>query len=555
MRKLAGILVVLSLVSAGCQTKEPPADAQSAVKSTRYEDLLALWRQFRDFQKPNAVEGVPDYTPRAMSAQRLRAGEFLKRLAAIEPSGWPIDRQVDYHIVRAELNGFDFDHRVLRPWSKDPCFYAVLETSEPDVPAREGPQIFGALCLSDFSFPLNKEQLSIFAGKLRAIPGILAQAKSNLTEISNDQRLLGIRQKRDEIADLDRLAQRLKPLHPDLTPIIAEATKAVEGFREWLENQTALPKTPSGIGVAAFDWTMKNIHYVPYTWAQQLELVQRELERSLAYLKLEEQRNRDLPPLEPSKTLEEQQRRVAEGNAYFFKFLREHDIFTVPEYMRLNAEVRSFIPPERRDFFSQVDYRDVLPLHCHSIHWLEKQREKFNTHPLRGVPLLYNIWDSRAEGLATGFEEFMMGAGLFDKNPRSRELVYIMLAFRCIRALCDLRLHSNEWTVEDAVKFAVEATPFGWTKPESATIWGDLAIYLNQPGYGTSYVVGKNQFEKLLADVAKQKGGAFSVKTFLDDYFARGIIPASLIRWEMTGSDDEIKILLSENGRKPHKGF
>jgi len=553
MRKLAGILVVLSLISAGFMTKEPPADAQSAAKSTRYEDVLALWRQFRDFQKPNVVEGVPDYSPKAMSAQKLQAGELLKRLAAIDPAGWPVDRQVDYHIVRAEFNGFDFDHRVLRPWSKDPCFYAVIETSEPDVPAREGPQIFGTLCLSDFSFPLDKEQHFIFAGKLRAIPGILAQAKSNLTEVSNDQKLLGIRQKRDEGAGLDRLGERLKGQHPDLVPLIVEAKKAVSNFREWLENQTGLPKTPSGIGIAEYDWTMENIHYVPYTWAQQLELVQRELERSLAYLKLEEQRNRDLPPLEPSRTLEEQQRRLAEGNAYFFKFLRERDIFTVPEYMHLSTEVRSFVPPERRDFFSQVDYRDVLSLRCHSIHWLEKQREKFNTHPLRSVPLLYNIWDSRAEGLATGFEEFMMGAGLFDRNPRSRELVYIMLAFRSIRALCDLRLHSNEWTVEDAVKFAVETTPFGWAKPDGATIWGDMAIYLNQPGYGTSYVVGKNQFEKLLADVARQKGGAFRVKAFLDDYFTRGIIPASLIRWEMTGLDDEMKILLSEDRRETPK--
>jgi hypothetical protein len=274
-----------------------------------------------------------------------------------------------------------------------------------------------------------------------------------------------------------------------------------------------------------------------------VDLVERELERSLAYLKLEEQRNRRLPPLEPSRTLEEQRLRLSEGNVYFFKFLRERGIFTVSAYMRLNIEVGSFVPPDKRDFFSQVDYRDVLPLRCHSIHWLEKQREKYNTHPLRCVPLLYNIWDSRAEGLATGFEEFMMGAGLFDKNPRGRELVYVMLAFRAIRALCDLRLHSSEWTVEDAVKFAVETTPYGWTKADGATIWGDMTIYLNQPGYGTSYVVGKNQFERLLADAARRAGSAFSLKAFMDDYFSRGIIPASLIRWEMTGQDDEIRAL------------
>jgi len=490
MRKLTIIMLVLSFVLAGCGAKEPPAGTQGAVKSASYDDLLALWRQFRDAQKPKVVDGVPDYTVPAMAFQKPLAKEFLARLAAIDPAGWPVERQVDYHIARAEMNGFDFEHRVMRPWAKDACFYAVIEASEPDVPAREAPQIFGALCLSDFSFPLTKDQYVVFAEKLKAIPAILAQAKTNLTELTYNQRQLGIRQKRDEAADFVRLAARLESQHSDLLPLIAAAKKSTDEFRAWLEGLTGLPKKPSGIGVAEFDWYMKNVHLVPYTWAQQVDLVERELERALAYLELEKQRNQGLPPLEPSRTLEEQGRRLAEGNAYFFKFLRERNIFSVPDYMRLDTEVSGFVPPDRRDFFSQVDYRDVLPLRCHSIHWLEKQREKFNKHPLRSVPLLYNIWDSRAEGLATGFEEFMMGAGLFDKNPRGRELVYVMLAFRAIRALCDLRLHSNEWTVEDAVKFAVETTPYGWAKADGATLWGDMTIYLNQPGYGTSYVVG-----------------------------------------------------------------
>jgi uncharacterized protein (DUF885 family) len=123
-----------------------------------------------------------------------------------------------------------------------------------------------------------------------------------------------------------------------------------------------------------------------------------------------------------------------------------------------------------------------------------------------------------------------------------------MLAFRAIRAMCDLRLHSNEWTVEDAIKFAAAATPYGWAKADGATLWGDMTIYLNQPGYGTSYVVGKNQFERLLADAARRAGGAFNLKAFMDDYFSRGIIPASLIRWEMTGLDDEFRALVNTSG-------
>jgi hypothetical protein len=46
-----------------------------------------------------------------------------------------------------------------------------------------------------------------------------------------------------------------------------------------------------------------------------------------------------------------------------------------------------------------------------------------------------------------------------------------------------------------------------------------------------------------MADKAIQLGDNFQLKDFFDDYFSRGVIPASLVRWEMTGHDDAIKKL------------
>jgi hypothetical protein len=516
-------------------------DSSDPAAGGSYEDLLALWKEFREFQKPRVTGGVPDYTAAAVAAQKSGIPGFRDRLAAIAPDGWPVERRVDYEIVRAEMNGLDFDHRVLRPWSRIPGFYAVIQTSEPDVPLREGPEIHGVLDL----WKLDESGRSVLREKLAAIPAVLAQAKKNLVEDTADLWLLGIRQKRGESLDLERLGRRLGPTDPGLVPLVDAAKAAVDDFRAWLEEGWKTKKGPSGIGVAAYDWYQKNVHLVPYTWAGQLAIAERELERALAYLELEKKRNAGLPPLRPAADLAELQARQKAAVARFFDFLRRRQVFTVPDYMRLDDAAGPFVPAERRDYFTQVIYRDPLPLVCHSVHWLEKQRETRNSHPVRGKALLYNIWDSRAEGFATAFEEMMLGAGLFDHDPRARELVLNLLAFRAVRAIADLRLHSGEWTAEEAVRYAVGTTPEGWVLADGDTIWGDLAIYLGQPGYGTSYVTGKVQVEKLLADRAALKGGSFDLGAFLDDFFTRGLIPQSLIRWEMTGLDDEMKRLLS----------
>ncbi len=546
---LAGCLFVFST---GCGSGPAPGGIVPAGggvapdrfdASRNFDALLALWKDFREFQRPKVADGVPDYTATAMAAQKARIGEFQDRLAAIDPKSWPVARRVTYEVIRAEINGLEFDHRVLRPWSRMPGFYAVIQTAESDVPLREGPEIHGVLNLWQFTFPLDRAGLAAVREKLAAIPAILAQARTNLVEDAADLWLLGIRRKRRESADLEDLGKRIGAAHPELVPFVERAKLAVDEFRGWLEGRHKAMKGPSGIGIADFDWYQKNVHLVPYTWAEQLRIAERELERALAYLELEKVRNASLPPLRPARDMAELQCRQRDAVAYFFDFLRRREIFTVPEYMTLDDQVRSFAPPERRDYFTQVNYLDPLPLICHSIHWLEKQREKRNADPVRGTLLLYNIWDSRAEGFATAFEEMMLGAGLFDQNPRARELVLNLLAFRAIRAIADLRLHSREWTVADAIEYAVKTTPNGWVLPDGATIWGDMSIYLSQPGYGTSYVVGKVQVEKLLADYSRVKGYDAGLKAFLDDFFARGIIPQSLIRWEMTGLDDEMKEL------------
>ena len=100
----------VALILAACASA-PTAPVPK--KTARYQDLVALFADWRAFQKPPIADGVPDYSPPAMAAQHRGLERYRVRLAEIDASGWPLTQQVDYHLLRAEMNGFEFDHRVL----------------------------------------------------------------------------------------------------------------------------------------------------------------------------------------------------------------------------------------------------------------------------------------------------------------------------------------------------------------------------------------------------------------------------------------------------------
>src|SRR5262245_59086399 len=74
----------------------PSVTAMSQQKT--FADLTKLFAEWRAFQRPALIGGVPDYSARAMSAQHRELPAFRRRLADIDKSGWPISQQVDWYI-------------------------------------------------------------------------------------------------------------------------------------------------------------------------------------------------------------------------------------------------------------------------------------------------------------------------------------------------------------------------------------------------------------------------------------------------------------------------
>jgi hypothetical protein len=547
-RSIVRVAALTLIVLAACAKPGSPA------RGTKHDDLVALFKEWRTFQQPKLVTGVPDYSARAMAAQRAELPAWQARLKAIDTTGWSTADQVDWHLVRAEMNGLDFDHRVMQPWARNPAFYVTVFSEQSDQPAREGPFALGAIELWQYRWPLDAAESTDLAAKLRSVPPLLAQAKTNLTGTAKDLWTYGALDLRAQATELKELRERVgaaAAAGAGAAPgaAIDAAPTATDSLVTWLDSQASTKTTASGIGIANYDWYLKNVQLVPWTWHDEVTLMQRELSRGHAFLRLEEGRNAKLPPAIPVASAEEHSRTFNAAVTAYMAFLKGHDLMPIADYLEpaLRAHIGNFNPAVPRAFFTEVDYRDPMVMRTHGFHWFDLARMSAEPHPspIRRGPLLYNMFITRTEGHATGWEEMMLQAGMFDARPRSRELIYILLAQRAARALGDLKMHANELTLDEAATFAAANTPKGWLRLDGPLVRFEQHLYLQQPTYGPSYINGKILIEGILAARRRQLGDAFTMHEFMDEFLQAGLIPASLIHWQLAGMTPEIARMLA----------
>jgi hypothetical protein len=451
----------------------------------------------------------------------------------------------------------EYHLRVLQPFARDPAYYASIITAESDTPSREGPVIHGAIKLYDYPIwprtlldtarALTSQQSAELAVRLRTIPPLLQAARRNLASANaRDLWIGGVRAVEEQSEALQRLGDKAGAADAGLATAIAEARTATDAFASWLRDEAPKKTGPSGIGKENYTWYLRNVLLVPLSWEEELTILRRELARAHTALRLEENRNRDLPSLPVANTPDEYHALQERAIARYLKWVADNRILTMEPWMEraMRERTASFVPEADRTFFAQTIHRDPIPLWTHLVHWWDNMRMRVSPHasPIRRTPLLYNVWMSRAEGMATAFEEWMMHAGLYDESPRSREIVWIMLITRAARGLGNLYAHANELNMEQAGDIHVNWTPRGWMRRDPL-LGFEQHLYLRQPGYGASYITGGRLMEETIAQRARQLGDEFSIQRVMDEINAAGMIPASLIYWQVTGDDRMIREL------------
>jgi hypothetical protein len=473
---------------------------------------------------------------RAQSITDVQAG-----LASLDATNWSVSGKVDYLLVWAKANGMEFEHRVTRPWQRDPILYLDQ--------VRRVPYI---------DLPLTGEAASRWRESLEAVPELLRQAEANLDDASGELAGLamfhldnfdGVGQGqpyRDEppggtIAWFADLCERVGESQSQDAPACEAALEAVVGYRDWLVAERPGMRSSAGIGSDNLEWYFRNVRLLPYGVTDIVLLGEREFHRYRAAYEIVRNRNARLPELELTRSAEQHEARTREAERQTLALIREQELLTLPDDLPDAFDSDTFWSPRAltdRHFWEELQFRNALNNHIHA----SVPGHRFDGLLARAVenPIRRGYGDSsRAEGWATYIEEMFVLAGLTRDVPRADELFYAALMKRASRIYAEASMHAGNFSLDEANRYMIDFVPY----MEEDLGRYDLEGYLRRPGSGSGYMIGKIQLEKMLSEEALELGDEFKLGAFHDEVLSRGMIPLTLIRWEMTGADDEVRTL------------
>ena len=527
---------VTTALAQSVSPSEVPVDRRSDAGWSQLEQVDTA---LIDLARPVDENGIPHWSPQTVAARVKAIEEQRRRLEAIDPSQWSVGGKVDYLLVRARQHGLEFEHRVLRPWARDPIFWLGQVESVPYV-----------------EVPLAGDEAESWRARLRAVPAIFEQAQGLLTGASGEladlavfhlERFDGVGQGqpyRDEppegmIGWFADLCGRVEKKQFEDLAACRRAEAAVIEYRNWLRANRKQMQPSAGIGIDELSRYLHDVRLLPYEVEEVVILGEREFHRYRATWEIVRNRNRILPELELTRSREQHEQRTRDGERRIRQLVAEQQLLTIPDDIPADFETDVFWSPralDDRHFWEELQFRDTLDNHIHASipgHRFDGLMSQRVENPIRR-----RYRDStRAEGWATYLEEMLVLAGITADRPRAAELFYVALMKRASRIYAETMMHAGRFSLEDANRYMMDYVPF----MEEDLGRYDLEGYLRRPGLGSGYILGKIQLEQLLSERSLQMGDTFNLGAFHDDLLSRGMIPLTLLRWEMTGYDDQVR--------------
>jgi uncharacterized protein (DUF885 family) len=492
-----------------------------------------------------------DYSPAKIDERAKHTRALLDKVRALKIDNWSKDDQIDALLFRSQLEGVDFNTRVLK-----------FERTNPQTYTGECVGAIFGLLKKDYDTP-RKRALAATA-RLNAMPALLKQGLTNLQNPVKLYAQLAIESARA----VDPLFnQSLAALDVDLAPneheefakARAAATAAMHSFADELEKR--LPKMVdfAPMGEANYNYYLKHVLLLPLN-ANEVETIgraelarYRALEALLPDPKLADPdpaRSKNIPPDQES-FLKAYESREAEMIA----FLKDRHLVTIPDYLgpfQIKQLPEAFKPTSPGGFMNPPGLYDKDPGGFFFIPTYNPQSKNFyiraaieDPRPIlghEGIPghfmqiSIANHLPNEirrqhgdgvfVEGWALYGEEMLSRTGLYPDNSPAQGQVLHLSRYRAARIGVDVNLHTGRWTYDEAVKYFMEA---GGLDEEAAR--GEAAGAASSPHQKISYIIGKWQIMNLLGRYKDRQGDNFNLGQFHDDLIKNGSLPVSIVEW------------------------
>jgi uncharacterized protein (DUF885 family) len=502
--------------------------------------------------------------------------EYLSALSKIDRDSLSRANQVDYELLRADLEYRKWSLLTLQEWAWNPLYYVN----------GSGNAIY-SLVARDFA-PLD-ERLGNVASRLEQFPRYLAQARQSLQpkRVPKVHAETAVAQNLGVLSIINNMIiPQMDELSPDvrarLEAAIETAKDALADHQTWLE-EDLLPRATGDfrIGAELFDQKLAFVLDSPLSRREVVARAEAEYEsvRNQMYEVAKEVYAADHPfttfPDQPDEAYKQVIVRAALEKAYAqlpprdgivdvarqqlqqaTDFVIEHnlvtmpedpvDIIIMPEFQR-GVAVAYLDAPGPLDVGQQAFYA-VAPL---PSDWTEDQVRSFlreyNLYSIQdltmheGVPGHYlqlahsNRYPSTLrgilgsgpmiEGWAVYAERMMVDAGYQDYDPLQR-LIMLKWYLRAVtNAIIDSAIHVDGMTRDDAMKLMIE----GGFQEESEAAGKWIRAQLTSTQLST-YFVGYQEWADLRREVERAWGAEFTLRRYHDQALSYGSPPVKYVR-------------------------
>jgi uncharacterized protein (DUF885 family) len=502
---------------------------------------------------------LEDFSPASIAAEVEWLRATRQTLAAVDLTSLTADQRVDQRILIGIVDGWLLDLDTVKTWTRNPMIYATaisdgvhnLMTMESSAPAARMRQV---------------------VTKLRAVPSLLAAARANIHQpprVFVDRAAIMFRGVADLLnKDLGLAFAEVgdQALQRELRASADTARRAIEQYATELETTVLATATGSyAIGVANVEARYRAEELIDVPAAALLAIGERELKKTQAEFAAAASR---VDPRRPAldvwrDVLKNHPKRgdvAAAAQAIvdeLFAFIREHRLVDLPPGERVVVAaapaydlglasmhsspplephpVKSFYyitdaqagwPADRQDAWLQkFNYATLADITAHEVapgHYVHSLFMRRTPGKIRRIWIGLNPFpqpSSGQDGWAHYAEQLVADEGFKADDPRYRLAQSSEALTRVCRLIAGLRLHSGEWTIDEAAQlFESEAHLPGPAARQEAV----RGTY--DPTYG-GYFLGKLAALKLRRDVQAARGAAFNLREFHEQVMANGIAP------------------------------